>query len=441
MRIFRFAVLLIGFTAFLGACVEQKKEADSYQLPDLEDVVIYQINPRVFAPNNSFNAILPQLDKIENLGCNVLWFMPIYPIGEEKSKNSPYAVKDYYDVNPEFGTIEDFKNLINEAHKRGLGVIVDWVPNHTAWDNEWINNIGWYTQDSLGNVIYPEGTDWTDVADLNFDNQDMRLAMIDAMKYWVTEVGVDGFRCDAVDFVPADFLKQCNDSLRAIPNKHLLMLAEGTREDHFESGFDLNYAWDFAEQMRKVYQNNESAESLYKVNEEEYLNIPLGKQKLRFTTNHDEAAKHSPLVEWINKKGSMSAFATILFFPGVPLVYGSQEVGYPEAINFFHHVDVDWTANLELRQEYKTMLEVYNINEGLRKGDISFYNNENALLIERNYNGEQFFIAINVRDREEKITLPEHIAENRYVNLITNRNLSLGEMITLQAFEYLILKK
>ncbi|MDL2323484.1 alpha-amylase, partial [Bacteroidales bacterium OttesenSCG-928-A17] len=352
-----------------------------------------------------------------------------------------YAVKDYYGVNPEFGTLDDFKGLIAEAHKRNMGVIVDWVPNHTAWDNEWILNRDWYTQDSIGNIIHPEGTNWDDVADLNFDNPDMRLAMIEAMKFWVTEVGVDGFRCDAVDFVPFDFLKQCNDSLRAIPGKNLLMLAEGSRKDHFEAGFDLNYGWDFAVQMRKVYQEGADASTLYQANIEEYAELPEGKLKLRFTTNHDEATKHSPIVEWVSEKGSMSAFASILFFPDVPMIYGSQEVGYPTPINFFHYVPVDWQANAALRNEYRKLMELYNNHTALRKGDFTFFPDKNILLFKRwNAANETFYIAINTRNSTQNMELPDEMSDRPFINLYTNRKLSLENMITLQAFEYLILK-
>lgn len=432
-RILYFFLLIVLITA----C--DKKEKAGFMLPQLEDVVIYQINPRVFAPENSFQAIVPRLDEIKDLGCNIIWFMPIFPIGEEKTKNSPYSVKDYYGVNAEFGTMDDFKLLISEAHNRGLGVILDWVPNHTSWDNEWVKNKSWYTQDSIGNIIFPEGTDWDDVADLNFDNTEMRLAMIDAMKYWITEIGVDGFRCDAVDYVPFDFLKQCNDSLRAIPGRKILMLAEGSRKDHFDAGFDLNYGWDFAVQMREVYQKGEPAYTLFTANEEEYADLPEGKLKLRFTTNHDEAAKHAPVVEWINTKGSMAAFSIITFLPGCPMVYGSQEVGYPDPINFFHYNEINWNANPELREEYRKILAIHNHFEGLRRGELRVYPDSNILLFERYTGDERYLIAVNTRDTIQKMTLPEGLSNSQYINLYTDRNITLGEVVNLQSFEYLIL--
>ncbi|MDR0799593.1 MAG: alpha-amylase [Dysgonamonadaceae bacterium] len=433
-------LLLLLLPFFLFNCTPKKKV--DYVLPEVSDVVIYQINPRVFAPENSFNAIAPHLDSIKSLGCNILWFMPIYEIGQVKSKNSPYSIKDYQSVNPEFGTLDDFKKLITLCHEKGLGVIVDWVPNHTAWDSKWVEeHKDWYTQDSIGNIIYPEGTDWTDVADLNFDNQEMRLAMIDAMKFWVNKVGVDGFRCDAVDFVPADFLKQCIDSLRAIPNKKLLMLGEGSRKDHFTSGFDMNYAWGFAEQMRQVYLKKESASTLFAANTEEYEGVPQGKLKLRFTTNHDESAKHSPITEWVNERGSMSAYATVAFFPGSVMIYGSQEVGYPNAINFFEYTPVDWTANPQLRAEYKKLLAIRSSHDGLRKGALrAFSAGDDALLFERATDTEKYVVAINVRDSAITIALPEGVCNKTYFNLYNEQNQTLSDSLKLQAFEYLILQ-
>lgn len=252
-------------------------------LPAVEDVVMYQVNPRVFAPEKSFKAVERRLDSIQALGINVVWFMPINEVGQEKSVNSPYCVKDYKGVNPEFGTLDEFKALVATCHQKGMNVIIDWVANHTSWDNAWIANKEWYTQDEAGNIIFPAGTGWKDVADLNFDNQEMRLAMIEAMKFWVTEIGIDGFRCDAADFVPFDFWKQALDSLRAIPERSLLMLAEGKRRDHFDAGFDMNYSWDFLESLRDVFVKDAPAQELFATDKAEYDTIPVGKVKLRFT--------------------------------------------------------------------------------------------------------------------------------------------------------------
>ncbi|MBR5101645.1 MAG: alpha-amylase, partial [Muribaculaceae bacterium] len=256
-------LFLAVITLLLSTACKPKQEnqnnggnAAEFVMPAPADIAMYQVNPRVFAPQNSLNAVAARIDSIKALGVNVIWVMPIYPIGEEKSKNSPYSIKDYKAVAPEFGTIDDFKNLVKVCHEHGMGIILDWVANHTAWDNVWMkDHKDWYTQDKKGNVIYPEGTDWTDVADLNYDNKDMRAAMIDAMKFWVTEVGVDGFRCDVADAVPADFWKDAISQLReAAGSRNIVMLAEGNKKETFTTGgFDMNYAWDFKDALIKVF--------------------------------------------------------------------------------------------------------------------------------------------------------------------------------------------
>jgi len=428
-----FFLLLLGCSGGPGT-----QPKGSYELPELEDVVIYQVNPRVFTSDRTFRAVGFYLDSIKQLGANVVWFMPIHEIGKEKSVNSPYCVRDYKSVNSEFGTMQEFKELITQCHEKQLGVIIDWVPNHTAWDHPWIANKSWYTQNEQGEVIWPEGTGWRDVADLNYDNMEMRLAMIDAMKYWVTEIGIDGFRVDAVDYVPADFLKQANDTLLNIPDTRLLLLAEGKRPDHFESGYQLNYGWDFAQMMRRVYRRGESASSLFEAHEKEYAEIPAGKHKLRFSTNHDESAGKSAVQEWNGERGSMSAFVIAAFIPGCPMIYSSQEVGYPDKINFFYPTPVDWSMNNSLRKEYEWLMGIYNSNEAFRKGEMNTYPDDDILLFERTGDKQSYLIAVNVRDEQKSMKLPAVLSTKSFTNLYTGNKEKLSEEIRLNPYEYRI---
>ncbi|MDE5955894.1 MAG: alpha-amylase, partial [Bacteroidales bacterium] len=341
---------------------------------------MYQINPRVFAADHSFKAIAEQLDQIQELGVNVLWFMPIYEIGRKNSVNSPYCIKDYTSVNPEFGTIDDFNALVKEAHKRGLSVILDWVANHTSWDCAWLEeNPEWYTRDSLGNVIHPAGTGWKDVADLDFSNQDMRNAMIEDMKYWIIEHDVDGFRCDAADYVPFDFWKQAVTELRSIPDRRLLLLAEGQRKDHFDAGFDMNYAWGYLAAMRRVFRRNASVTTLIETDLREYEGVDPGKVKLRFTTNHDEAVRRSAVDEFGGERQAMAAFVATAFLRGGMLIYDSQEVGFRGGIDFFRYVHVDWASNPEYREEYKSLVKLYNEHPAIRRGHLVTYPHDDVL--------------------------------------------------------------
>ena len=391
-----------------------------YEVPDAQDVVMYQVNPRVFAADHSFNAVKTRLDSIESLGVNVLWFMPVYEIGQEKSVNSPYCIKDYRALNPEFGTLDEFKSMVKEAHKRGMSVILDWVANHTSWDSSWIkDNPEWYTKDSLGNIICPAGTGWKDVADLDFDNQDMRKAMISDMKYWIEEYGVDGFRCDAADFVPFDFWQQAVRELRSIPDRKLLLLAEGRRKDHFDAGFDMNYAWGYLSALRRVYHNDAPATALASADSLEYAGLQPGKVKLRFTTNHDEAVRTPAVKEFCNERGAMAAFVATTYIHGGMLIYGSQEVGYPEGIDFFKYVPVDWSANPSYREEYKSIVSFYNGHPALRRGTVRIYPDKDVLMFSREYGDDSVFVAVNVRNRPVTVNSPE------------------GEL-SLDAFEYII---
>ncbi len=416
-------------------------KAGTYQLPAPEDVVMYQVNPRVFAPSASFRAVAEQLDSIRELGINVLWFMPVNEVGREKSVNSPYCVKDYKAVNPEFGTMEEFKEVVNRCHAKGLSVIIDWVANHTSWDNAWLaQHREWYTQNENGEVISPAGTGWNDVADLNFDNPDMRLAMIDAMTYWVNEVGIDGFRCDAADFVPFDFWQQAVDSLRTIPGRSLLLLAEGKRKDHFDAGFDMNYAWDFHGKVRDVFRNDSCATTLFAADRDEYDTIPAGKVKLRFTTNHDETMKMSPIEEFGGERGSMAAFVLTAYLHGGALIYGSQEVGYPGRIDFFRYCPVDWSANPALRAEYRSLMALYNEHPAIRKGELKTYPDCQALLFEKQKDGERFLVAVNVRPAEVSVSLPAAWANRYYTDALTGEKQAATNGLSLVPYEYRVMK-
>ena len=284
-------LLSISIVAAIISCnPKQETKQEVFELPAIEDIVMYQVNPRVFAPDHSLNAVAARIDSIRDLGVNIMWVMPIYPIGIEKGKNSPYCISDYKAIAPEFGTIDDFKNLADVCHEHGMGIILDWVANHTAWDHPWLKeHPDWYTHDEkTDTIIHPRPWDWYDVADLNYDNKDMRAAMIDAMKFWIVEVGIDGFRCDVADGVPADFWKEAIDTLRqAAGERKIVMLAEGANVDNFTvGGFDMNYGWHYKDVLVKVWKGA-PASDLFKADRDEYEGLPAGKVKLRFTTNHD----------------------------------------------------------------------------------------------------------------------------------------------------------
>ena len=436
-------ILFISIVAAVIGC-KPPQEQVAFTLPAVEDIAMYQVNPRVFAPDHSLNAVAARIDSIRDLGVNMMWVMPIYPIGIEKGKNSPYCISDYKAIAPEFGTIDDFKNLANICHEHGMGIILDWVANHTAWDHPWVKeHPDWYTHDEkTDTIIHPRPWDWYDVADLNYDNKDMRAAMIDAMKFWIVEVGIDGFRCDVADGVPADFWKDAISQLRkaAAPRK-IVMLAEGKNLDNFTvGGFDMNYGWDYKDGLVKVFKGA-SAQELINADMLEYHNLPAGKVKLRFTTNHDHSTEVTPCVEFTNDRGAMAAYVASIFPHGGALIYGSQEVGYPEPINFFKYVPVDWTAKPEIYQEYKKLIGLYNEHSALRKGTIKAWPDKDVFIFEKKDKKETLLVIVNVRNKTKTIQMPDNWRGRKAKDIVTEKDYQLDASLTLEPFQYLILKE
>ncbi len=411
-------------------------------IPATSDIVMYEINERAFSTSGTLAGILPRLDSIKALGVNVIWLMPIYPIGVINTVNSPYCIKNYQQVNPEYGNLEDLRKLVREAHKRKMAVILDWVANHTSWDNPWIANKDWYTQDGNGNIIHPAGTNWMDVADLNFDNAQMRLAMIKALKYWVLKANTDGYRCDAADFVPFSFWKQAIDSLNKIPNRKIIMLAEGARSDHFSAGFQMNFGWDFFSKSKNVFKNNQTASGYYLTHQTEYNAIPSGSHKLRFTSNHDECAwDDTPLGLFGGKDASMSAFVIASFMGGVPLIYNGQEVGCAVKLPFFSRSPINWTTNPDMARRYKKLMNIRAMHSALRNGTLQNFADNNIVSFKRTHLTDEVLIIANTRNSVINYTLPAVLQNTVWKDAMNDAVVNLSNSMSLTAYEYRILIK
>jgi glycosidase len=409
------------------------------EVPETPDIVMYEINERAFSATGDFAGITERLDSIEALGVNVIWLMPVHPIGEVNSVNSPYCVKDYYGVNPEYGSLSDLRELVQEAHDRGMAVILDWVANHTSWDNDWIYNESWYTQDNNGDIIHPAGTDWEDVADLNYDNSEMRLEMIEAMKYWILMANVDGFRCDAADFVPYSFWSQAIGSLQNIPDREIILLAEGARADHFSAGFQMTFGWDFYNKNINVFMNNQAATGLYQTHHSVYNSIPEGKHRLRFTSNHDKCAwEDTPLVLFGGKEASVAAFVITAYMGGVPLVYNGQEVGCPIKLPIFSNSQIDWSINAEMFHEYRKIIELRNSNIALRSGTLEDFSNSDIVAFTRESSGNEVLVLVNTRDDIKAFELPEAIKGSTWQDAVNDTSVTLNDTISFNAYEYFI---
>ncbi|HAB50967.1 MAG TPA: hypothetical protein DCE80_02090 [Ignavibacteriales bacterium] len=239
--------------------VVEPTQGPAENTPNVENIILYEINIRAFSNEGTFQGIVNRLDSIKALSVNTIWFMPIHPIGQINTVNSPYCVKNFTEVNSEFGTMENFKTLVQEAHKRNIKVIIDWVANHTSWDNVWMkSHPEFYTKDKEGKFVSP--FDWSDVADLNYDNKELWNAMRDAMKFWLDECNIDGFRCDVAAMVPLEFWTWVTPQLEA--KKKIFMLAEAT-EPELHEAFDMTYGWQLKDLFVGVGKNEKTAADFY----------------------------------------------------------------------------------------------------------------------------------------------------------------------------------
>ncbi|MBM78185.1 MAG: alpha-amylase [Crocinitomicaceae bacterium] len=353
--------------SILLICCNSKLENNDISLIDKEtsekvnwkkNATIYELNVRQFSENGDFISVLPHLKRIKEMGIKIIWLMPIHPIGEKNRKGSLgsyYSIKDYQAINTEFGNNQDFKTLVDSIHSLGMKVIIDWVPNHTAFDNQWaLNHKEWYTLDSLGNLQPPIGTDWWDVADLNYDNQDMRNAMKDALLYWVKEFDIDGYRCDVASWVPDDFWKNAIDTLKTI--KPVFMLAEAEGKNMYEVGFDMTYNWSYmhvSNEIAKGKLNLKSLDSLLKVEDSLYNENQI---RMYFTSNHDENSWNGTTYE---RYDSTHHLQTLLAFtmPGMPLLYNGQESAMKKRLRFFEKDTIIW-GDYPLEDYYSTLLNL-----------------------------------------------------------------------------------
>ncbi len=415
-------------------------------VPATKDVAMYEVNMRAFSAAGDFKGVQARLDSIKALGINVLWLMPIHPIGILKNAGelgSPYSVRDYKDINAEFGNLDDLQTLVKEAHNRNMAVIIDWVANHTSWDNAWITaHPDWYTKDALGNISIPAGTNWADVADLNYSNTIMRTFMISAMKYWVLKANIDGFRCDYADGVPADFWKQAIDSLKTLPNRKYILLAEGSLNEQFSAGFAMNYSWNFFGQISNVYKNNLAVSSLFGTHNSEYAAMPNGTAKLRYITNHDQSAwEDSPIVLLKGKAGSLSAFVLAAFLGGVPLIYDGQEVGRADRTPFFSKSPINWNQNPDIFKEYKRLMAFRQSSNAVKEGTLEQINDSKVVVFKRVFQSEEVLVLVNTQGSISNYTLAASLANTTWKNALDNSDVVFSTSVSLQPYQYLILKK
>jgi glycosidase len=368
----------------------------------VKDAIIYEIFPRNYSQKGDFNSITNDLDRLKKVGVTVLWLMPIHPIGQEKKKGtigSPYAVKDYYAINPDYGTKDDLKRLVSEAHKRQMKVIIDIVANHTAWDSVLMKDKTFYTQDKNGNII-PPVPDWADVADLNFDNPKLRDYMIEMLKMWIRDYDLDGFRCDVAGFVPTDFWEKARTEVDKIKSD-TIWLAEWESPDLLVKAFDLDYSWENHSALTNVLQGSAPAWAIRKVWEDQRTRFPKNALRMRFSDNHDERRA----IARFGEKGALAAQALVFTLDGVPMFYNGMENGDSTesgAPALFEKMPVFWQfaeRRPEFPKFYQSMIDLRKNSNALRRGELIWLKNsdENRVLtFLRKSADEEILITINL---------------------------------------------
>jgi len=414
------------------------------KVPDPRDVSIYQVNIRTFSEAGNLQGVTERMDRINDLGVNVIYLMPIYPIGKVKGVNSPYCIRDYTSVNEEFGNLDDLRNLVEQAHQRGMSVILDWVANHTAWDHAWIKNEGWYMQNDVGEIISPPGTGWNDVAQLDFANMDMRAEMIRTMKNWVLKANIDGFRCDYSDGPPFDFWKQAIDTLRNTTSHQLIILSEGRRSNQFIAGFDYNFGFDFFDNMVEIYEHSTSVSTIDSFNVANYKDANSYQGMVRYTSNHDvNSSEGTPQELFGGTRGSMAIFVVIAYMKSIPMIYGGQEVGTPYRLLFpFTSANIDWSLNPELTQEYKKIIAFRNESNAIRRGTLQSFSTDDVCAFTKTYQDETVMVLSNMRDKTIEFKISESLKKNEWLNVFdTNLNAVTNGTIALSPYQYLVLKQ
>lgn len=367
-----FSMLLVVLVAF-SACGTKKEQTNNTKKVERpvewsRNATIYEVNIRQYTKEGTINAFAKHMPRLKEMGVDILWLMPIYPVSEKNKKGdlgSYYAVADYRAVNPEFGTMQDLKALVKEAHKLGMKVILDWVANHTGWDNFLINeHKDWYTQNEKGEVIVPEGTDWTDTADLNYDNKEMRQYMIGSFKFWIQNADVDGFRCDVAGMVPTDFWNEARAELDKV--KPIFMLAEAWEPELAGHSFDMGYAWDGHHLMNDVAKGEKNVDDIKAYFAKIDTMYTSDAFLMNFTTNHDENSWNGTTAERMGDAAeTFAAFSYVI--PGMPLIYSGQEAGLNKRLKFFYKDEIDW-SNLSVAKFYKHMNQLKETNKALRAG-------------------------------------------------------------------------
>ena len=396
----------------------------------LKDKTIYEVNIRQYTESGSFKAFESHIPRLKEMGVEILWLMPITPISEKARKGSMgsyYACSSYTKINPEFGNEQDFLSLIHLAHKHEMKVIIDWVANHTGRQHEWMEtNPDWFSRDEEGN--FTERNGWEDVVDLNFENHDMRAALIGAMQYWVRTFNIDGFRCDMAHLVPLAFWSSARKACETI--KPLFWLAE-CEDIEYHSVFDASYAWSWMHETEKLAKGQSGVNEIYNLLHD-YAQYPKSAYKLFFTSNHDENTWNGTEYE---KYGiAAKAWAVFTFmWKGIPLIYSGQEQPNHKRLAFFDKDNIEWTNTPQLTSFYKTLIQLRKQYSCLVEGDsFNLPTQSNEVMAFLRYDHQIILVVLNFSHQIQKIELEHEFLKGQFLNAFSGLSFAFNKQVSFE---------
>lgn len=410
---------------------------------------IYEVNVRQYTKEGTFRAFEKEMPRLKNMGVKTLWFMPITPIAQKNKKGSlgsPYAASDFTSINPEFGTMDDFKHLVNEAHRLGFKVIIDWVANHTGWDHVWTKtNPEFYLKEN-GDFKMASGMD--DIIELDYENQEMRKAMIDAMKFWIEETNIDGFRCDLASWVTVGFWEEARSDVEKI--KPLFWIGEFDELESPEHGkvFDASYSWKWMHKSAEFYKDNQPIQELVDLLRK-YSQIGDSSMRAWFTTNHDENSWNGTEYE---KYGDITKAMAIFSatWNGIPLLYSGQELPNQKRLEFFEKDPIEWTNDCKMADFYKTLLNLKFSNPALRGGDsnvvtylLSTSANDKIFAYIRKNKWNEVLVVLNFSKENVEFTIDDENVSGIFKNVFdgTKKDFSNGKDFSFKVSDYAVFEK